>query len=276
MKNLTRVKDLIKNKAKAKKINPQILLRIYMMERVLERIALSKYKNKFILKGGMLIGALVGLSLRTTIDIDATIKAFPVTKANILTIFEHLLSINIDDGIEMKLLNIKEIREEDKYAGFRLSLLAVMESARIPIKFDISVGDKITPKEIKYSFKLILEDRSIDILAYNIETVLAEKFETIISRGSSNTRLRDFYDIYILLKTQKEKINPKLLKKAIKSTMDYRGTTPLLTKKDIILDEIFSDKALHESWILYQKKYKYPMNVSWEEIKDSVLSLKNY
>lgn len=200
MKNLRQLKDLIKNMSRENNINAQILLRNYMLERLLERISLSDFGDKFILKGGMLIAALVGIDMRSTVDMDATIKSYPVTKESIEDAFDNILSVSIDDGVSMEFKGIEDIRTEDEYNGFRVSLEARMENARIPLKVDITIGDKITPKEVIYTFKLLLEDRSIDILAYNIETVIAEKLETIISRGIANTRMRDFYDIYILLK----------------------------------------------------------------------------
>lgn len=159
----------------------------------------------------MLVAALVGVDMRSTLDMDGTIKAYPVTKESVENAFNSILSIKIDDGVDMKIKSIGEIRDKDEYNGFRVLLDATMENARIPIKVDITIGDEITPKEVVYTFDLLLENRSINILAYNIETVIAEELETIITRGTANTRMRDFYDIYILLKVQGRNIDKETL-----------------------------------------------------------------
>ena len=271
MKNLRQLKDLIKNMAKENNINAQILLRNYMLERLLERISLSEFKDKFILKGGMLVAALVGVDMRATIDMDATIKLYPVTKESIEDAFNSILSVEIDDGIDMKIKNIKEIRAESEYQGFRASIDAMMENARIPIKVDITTGDEITPKEVIYTFDLMLENRSIDILAYNIETVIAEKLETIISRATANTRMRDFYDIYILVKLQGHNINNEILEEAIIATTKHRGSIDLLSDSKQILEEIFSSDVLSSHWTRYRKEYSYADDISWHEVKEAVL-----
>lgn len=273
MKNLRQIKDLIKNMAKENSINAQILLRNYMLERLLERISLSEYKDKFILKGGMLVAALVGVDMRSTVDMDATIKSYPVTKESIENAFNSILSVNIGDGVDMNIKSIEEIRAEDEYKGFRVSIDAMMENARIPIKVDITIGDEITPKEVVYTFDLLLEDKSIDILAYNIETVIAEKLETIISRGTANTRMRDFYDIYILLKVQGHNIDSETLVEAIAATTKRRGSTEVLADGEKILEEVFLNDILFNHWKRYQRNYSYVEYISWDEIKEAVLSI---
>lgn len=275
MKNLRQLKDLIKNMAKENNINAQILLRNYMLERLLERIFLSEFKDKFILKGGMLVAALVGVDMRSTVDMDATIKSYPATKKSIENVFNSILSVKIDDGVNMKIKSIEEIRTEDEYGGFRVSIDAIMGNARIPIKMDITIDDEITPKEVVYIFDLLLEDRSIDILAYNIETVIAEKLETIILRGTANTRMRDYYDIYILLKVQGDNIDKETLAKAIIATSKRRGSIDVLSDGNQILEEVFSNDVLFNHWRRYQKKYSYASNISWDEIKEAVFSIWN-
>jgi predicted nucleotidyltransferase component of viral defense system len=276
MRNLRQLKDLIKNMAKEKDINSQILLRNYMLERLLERISLSEFKNKFILKGGMLVAAIVGVDMRATVDMDATIKSYPVTLDSIQDILDSILSVPIDDGVDMKLINIKEIRAEDEYAGFRLSMEALMDGARIPLKVDITTGDEITPKEVVYKFDLLLEDRSIEILAYNIETVIAEKFETVIARGIANTRMRDFYDIYILLKVQGHNIDKDILSKATIATAEKRGSKSILLDGELVLKEVFESEILGNEWIRYQKQYSYSADISWGEVKEAVLEIWSY
>jgi len=276
MRNLRQLKDLIKNMAKEKDINSQILLRNYMLERLLERISLSEFKNKFILKGGMLVAAIVGVDMRATVDMDATIKSYPVTLDSIQDILDSILSVPIDDGVDMKLINIKEIRAEDEYAGFRVSMEALMDGARIPLKVDITTGDEITPKEVVYKFDLLLEDRSIEILAYNIETVIAEKFETVIARGIANTRMRDFYDIYILLKVQGHNIDKDILSKATIATAEKRGSKSILLDGELVLKEVFESEILGNEWIRYQKQYSYSADISWKEVKEAVLVIWSY
>ncbi|MDD2285725.1 MAG: nucleotidyl transferase AbiEii/AbiGii toxin family protein [Paludibacter sp.] len=174
---------MIRNKAKKNKINAQILLRNYMLERLLERISLSKYKWNFILKGGMLVAAMVGLDVRSTIDMDATIKGYQLSEKNLRDMFDEILRTQVNDDISITLTGISQIHEESEYECFRIGLSAQVENTNIPLKVDITTGDVITPREVQYRFSLLLENRSIDILAYNLETVLAEKMETIISRG---------------------------------------------------------------------------------------------
>lgn len=273
MKNSRQIKDLINNMGKEKNINAQILLRNYMLERLLERISLSEFKDKFILKGGMLVAAIVGVDMRSTIDMDATIKSYPITIESIKSIFDAILSVPIDDGVKIIIKKIENIRDEDDYNGFRVSLEAMMDCARIPLKVDITTGDKITPREVAYTFDLLLEDRSINILAYNIETVLAEKLETIVARGIANTRMRDFYDIYILLKLQGHNIDKVLLSTAVIATSEKRGSINVLSDGYLILEEVFSSDILHNHWIRYQKKYSYAKDISWNDIKDYVFKL---
>ncbi len=183
-----------------KKICPdaQLLMRNYMMERFLERISLSEYRDKFILKGDMLVAAMVGLDARSTMDLDATVKGANVNVEDIENLISAIVSVPLDDGVKFQLKSISEIMDEAEYPGIRVNMTTTFDGVVTPLKIDISTGDAITPREIRYSFKLMLEDRSIDIWAYNLETVLAEKLETIITRTTTNTRMRDFYDIYIL------------------------------------------------------------------------------
>lgn len=267
MKNLRQLKDLIRNMAKEKNIDAQVLLRNYMLERLLERISISEYKDKFVLKGGMLVAALVGVDMRSTIDMDTTIRSYPVTKESIRNAFDSILMINLDDNVRMTIKSIEEIRAEDEYDGFRVSIEALLENAKIPIKVDITTGDEITPKEVVYTFNLLLENRSIDVVAYNIETTLSEKFETILSRGTANTRMRDFYDIYILLKVQGHNVDSEVLAEAIDATFRHRGSINELSDGKQILKEVFSSDVLFERWTRYQKKYSYAEGVSWGEIK---------
>ena len=268
-----RMKALIRNIAKEKNINSGIVLRNYMLERLLERISKSKYKDNFVLKGGMLVASIVGIDSRATIDLDATLRHFPLSKEKLEKAFEDILKIEIDDGITIKLLNIVEIREDAEYHGFRLSLVGMVDESKIPLKVDITTGDKITPGAIKYSFKLLLEDRNIEVLAYNLETVLAEKVESIISRGVANTRMRDFYDIYILTKLQGENINSSLFKKALAATSKNRGSENQISNAENILIDISESEKLKNLWKNYITKNPYAQEINWTSAFNAVNKL---
>ena len=269
------LKDLIRNLSKKKSADAQILMRNYMMERFLERISLSEYKDKFILKGGMLVAAMVGLDARATMDLDATIKGADVSLTDVETIISNIIAIPIDDGVSFCIKRISEIMEEADYPGVRVSMETKFDGVITPLKIDISTGDVITPREIKYKFNLMLEDRTIEVWAYNLETVLAEKLETVISRNVTNTRMRDFYDIYILQKLHGEQLKKQVLWDALVATAQKRGTLDLIEAEDIreIFDEIESSPVMETLWKTYQKNYSYATNVSWHTIMEFIRDL---
>jgi predicted nucleotidyltransferase component of viral defense system len=246
VKTSTQLKALIRNFSEKKSITPEIILRNFMMERLLERISVSKYKNNFILKGGMLISAMVGIDTRATMDIDTVLKKRKLSEADIKAVIKEILTISIEDNVKLTFKNIEEIREEADYPGYRASIEAVLDKTKQTIKIDISTGDFVTPKEIKYNFQLMFEDRSIPILAYNVETVLAEKLETILSRGITNTRMRDFYDIYVLTKTHS--FDKKVFKSALEKTSDNRNTAPQVAEADRIIEVIETSSLMADLW----------------------------
>ena len=267
------LKGIIKNMADKTGIKANALLQNYMLERLLERISVSEYKWKFILKGGMLISAIVGLDSRTTMDMDVTIKGVDFSKENLLSIFERILKVPIPDGVKFILRGIEEIREESEYGGYRISIEIAYETVVVPLKIDISTGDIITPKEVLYSFDLLFEDRKIEILAYNLETVLAEKFETIISRGILNTRARDFYDIYILTTLQEKNINKDDFKNALTSTATKRETLEKINDSLSIIEEIKEDKTIQGIWKAYTKRFVYANDIAFEESIAALIKL---
>ena len=228
IKTARQLKDLIRNLSREKSADAQLLMRNYMMERFLERISLSEYRDKFILKGGMLVAAMVGLDARSTMDLDATVKGANVNVEDIENLISAIVSVPIDDGAKFQLKSISEIMDEAEYPGIRVSMTTTFDGVVTPLKIDISTGDAITPREVRYSFKLMLEDRSIDIWAYNLETVLAEKLETIITRTTTNTRMRDFYDLHILSQLHGQSIVPADLRAALIATARKRGTEKYL------------------------------------------------
>lgn len=273
MKSSRQVKDLIRNLSKERGVNAQLLLRNYLFERLLERIAHSDFSQHFVLKGGVLIASIIGVDLRSTMDMDATIQGYPLNQDAIEKAFLGILAIPIEDGVIFSLGKVLPIRDEAEYAGFRLSIQAQMDQVRLPLKVDLTTGDQITPKEIRYSYQLLLEERQIDILAYPLETVLAEKLETLVSRGVANTRLRDFYDVYALLATQNESLKEDLMQKALLSTANQRGSVGLLAEGDTILAEIFQSQYMEQLWNRYQLQYSYAANITWQAIQKAVLQL---
>lgn len=271
MKTSTQLKALIRNLSKQSNVETEILLRNFMLERFLERIAGSDYRHNFILKGGMLIAAMVGIDTRTTMDMDATIKGQTLTASEIAVIIKKILQTKIDDGAEFSLLGIEEIREEADYPGYRVSIGAVFDKTRQTLKIDITTGDFVTPREIEYNFKLMFEDRSISIMAYNLETVLAEKFETIITRGVTNTRMRDFYDIYILTTTQK--FDTDTFRAALGKTVEKRHTAEQMSGIIEAIAMIMENAIMVNLWERYQKKYFYAADISWDMAIGAVKSL---
>ena len=265
------LKDLIRNLSKEVGIEAHVLIRKYMMERFLERVSSSKYNGSFILKGGMLVAAFVGVEARATMDIDTTIKGIPVTIVDMERTITEISNIDLDDNVKFRIKKVSEIMDEAEYSGIRFSMDAVLDGAVIPLKIDISTGDVITPREIAYSYKLMFEDRTIPIMTYPIETVLAEKLETVISRSVTNTRMRDFYDIHILLKSQN--INADILALALERTAKKRGNFNLLDNAESVLKIVKSDEDMKRLWNIYQKKFKYAGEYTWDEVIHSVREL---
>lgn len=273
IKTARQLKDLIRNLSRKKSADAQLLMRNYMMERFLERISLSEYRDKFILKGGMLVAAMVGLDARSTMDLDATVKGANVNVEDIENLISAIVSVPLDDGVKFQLKSISEIMDEAEYPGIRVNMTTTFDGVVTPLKIDISTGDAITPREIRYSFKLMLEDRSIDIWAYNLETVLAEKLETIITRTTTNTRMRDFYDLHILSQLHGQSIVPADLRAALIATARKRGTEKYLADTPAAFDEVEADPNMEKLWRAYQKKFSYAADLSWHTVMESIRSL---
>lgn len=273
VKTSRQLKTLVRNLTKGDSIQAQIIMRNYVMERFLERISLSKYRNNFILKGGMLVSAMVGLDTRSTMDIDTTIKNMPLSVENARGMIEEIIAIPIDDGMTFFIKSVGEIMDEAEYSGVRANLEAALETMRTPLKVDISTGDIITPREVLYTFKLMFEERTISILAYNLETVLAEKMETVITRGIANTRLRDYYDLYILQNEYTYVINMEQFKAAFLATSEKRNSVQLIADGNRILKEIENSEVMQGLWKSYQKKFSYAEDISWKMVMDSIKKL---
>lgn len=272
IKNATQLKAKIKNFAKEKNIDSRTVLQEYVLERFIDRISKSKYKNDFILKGGMLISSMVGVDLRSTLDIDTTIKGFEFTLDKLNEVLNEIIETDIDDMFNFKILMNKKIMEETEYHGYRITLEANFDTISQKFKIDISTGDIITPNEVKYNIKKMLSDDKIEILAYNIETILSEKIHSIIQKGEDNTRARDYYDIYILEKTKKEEINNNILKEAIINKFEERKNSNLVSNIYLKVLDLEKNIKLKELWNEYRNKFTYAKDIKFE---DTIKSLKN-
>lgn len=270
IKTSRQLKDKIRKLAKEKSADAQILMRTYMMERLLERISISEYKKNFILKGGLLIASLVGLDFRSTMDVDTTVKGFDVNLTSVEQMIQNLIDVPLEDGVLFQIKNIDSIMEEAEYPCIRVSMQALFDGTITPLKIDISTGDVITPDAIQYSYKLMFEDRYIQLLSYNLETVLAEKLETIVRRHLTNTRMRDFYDVYILKKLYESEISKPLLQDALEATVQIRGSTELLKHAEPSLKEIENSDDMRKLWLSYQSHYEYAQNISWDAVMEAV------
>ena len=264
------LKAFIKKKAAEKNISAQLVMQNYMLERLLERISLSKYKNNFILKGGFLISAIVGLDTRATMDLDTTVKGFTLTHESIRKIFEEISTVEIADDVKFELAGISYIREGDDYPGIRVALKANYPPISVPLTVDVTTGDVITPAEIEYTFPLLFDDRTISIFAYNLETVLAEKIETVLSRSIANTRPRDFYDIHILYTLRGVECDAKMMLQALERTADKRGSRKVLEVYPDIIAEIRESKKLQGFWEKYKRDFDYAKGISFDDVCDTI------
>ena len=265
------LKAFIKKKAEENRISAQLVMQNYMMERLLERISLSKYKQNFILKGGFLIAAIVGLDSRATMDMDATIKGFPLTHESIRSIFDEICAVAVEDDVSFTVTQTTDIRERDDYPGLRVHMTANYPPLAVALKFDVTAGDKITPSEVEYSFKLLFDDRSISILAYNLETILAEKLETVLSRNIANTRSRDFYDIHILYALRGAECDMTVLRQALKKTALKRGSLSTIGGYREIVKRIIENPQMLNFWTAYQEEFDYAKDISFSATCESVL-----
>lgn len=267
MSNAMSLKARIRNIAKQKSIPAQVILQNYMFERLLVRLSASSYREKFVLKGGMLVAAIVGLDNRATMDMDTTLKNLPLTPEAIRSVLNDICAISFDDGVTFEVGTISPIREDDIYGGYRVMLNARFDTLLTPLSIDISTGDAITPHAVRYSFAEIFDDnRSYEVWAYNVETVLAEKVETILRRGVFNTRPRDFYDAYILSTTQE--FDRAVFADALRATADHRGTAKQIADVPLIFRNIEESSELRTMWEKYRKQFAYAANIEYSMIMD--------
>ncbi len=270
MRNATSIKDIVKNKARQSGLSAQIVMQCYMLERLLERISLSSYRDKVILKGGLLIASMVGIDSRATKDMDAAIRDFPLEEGSVRKMLEEIFQTDVEDGIRFSLKSLRTIREEDDYEGFRASVLSEIQTTRIPLQIDLTTGDVITPAAVEYGFPLTFENRVLKIFAYNLETVLAEKLEAILSRGEGNTRLRDFYDVYVLANLDKQSPDYIILRNAFQKTSAKRESLQLIPEAQEILLSLRESKEMNKRWVNYQKKFVYADGIPFGDVCSSI------
>ena len=275
MINIESIKGKIRSLAEKKNLKSQEFLQIYFFERFLERLSKSKYKNNFIIKGGFLISSLIGIENRTTMDMDSTVKGIALKEERIKEIVEEIINIDVDDGIKFEIKDISYIREEDEYENFRISLIANVGKTKNPMKLDLTTGDAITPREIEYTYPFIFSKENIKIMAYPLETILAEKYETIIRRNITTTRMRDFYDLYTLYKLKKDEIKYEILKEAIERTSKKRGSQEIIKDSEEIIEDIKNDSYLRSLWDVYLSENKYIGDLKFDKVVGVVRIISN-
>ncbi len=272
IKTSRQLKDKVRNMARGDSAKAQLLIRNYGMERFLERVSLSEHRDNFILKGGMLVSAMVGLENRATMDIDTSIRNMPLDTIAAKAMVEEIIAVPVDDNIRFEINDFGTIMDDAEYSGVRISLNAFLDATRIPLKIDISTGDAITPAAVNYQYKLMFEERYITLWVYNLETVLAEKIETVLSRSVLNTRLRDFYDLYVLQDTGLE-IDKATLAAALTATARKRGSEQALALYERTLDEIRISPLMREQWERYQGKNNYAAGIVWDDVISDIRAL---
>jgi predicted nucleotidyltransferase component of viral defense system len=260
------IKAWIKNMAKAKNVPANVILQNYMMERFLERMAASRYRNNFILKGGFLIASMIGIDLRSTMDMDATIQGLPVSEDTVRKIIIEIGNLDVNDNVTFKLSSIRPIHAVGTYEDFRVALQASLLGLRVNLKIDITTGDSIFPREIIYTFPLMFEDRSIDIKAYAINNILSEKIESILARNITNTRARDYYDVYTLVEVRKVAINKKEFKLVLEAKAKERGTLIYVEQYKKYLSDIKTSQDLAKIWQVYTQQYGYAAGIQFQDI----------
>lgn len=270
------IKGRIKSVAKQNNADARTLMRIYMMERFLERLAQSEYRDNFIIKGGILVTAMIGVAHRSTMDIDTSMKNLNLSAEDALRVVNQVKDIDLDDGVSFEVKDVSNIMDEMEYPGIRVTMNANVGRLITPLKIDISTGDVITPRAIEFNYNLLLEDRSISLWSYNLETILAEKLQTVLARGILNTRMRDFYDIRMLLDTYEDKVNKAVLKDAFAATCKKRGTDHLQEQAEEIIKIIEADEQLQVLWRAYQKKYSYAAEIDYASVISGVRKLMNW
>ncbi len=271
IKNRDSLKAKASNLSKKTNIPNKYLIQSFMFEALLKRISISMYKDKFIIKGGLLLSSIFGVNLRSTMDLDTTVKGLPLNRETITKVINEIISIDLEDNINMEIENIKDIREEELYSGFEVNLKAEFDSLKTNLMIDITTGDVITYKEVKFKYSTLFDNETINIMTYNYETIIAEKFESIISRNIDNTRMKDYYDLYMFVNLKWNYINKETLRKAIINTSKNRQTLDYIDNASKYIELISNDSRLKALWNSYQSNYNYAKEI---EFVDTINAIK--
>lgn len=270
IKNASSLKDKAKNIAKENNISIQEVMQNYMFERILERLSKSEYKKNFIIKGGLLLSSMMGINLRTTMDIDTNVTGINFEKDEILKIFQEILNIDVNDNVTFSINKVEEIKQDEYYGGFKFKIIASFENIKVQFHIDVSTGDVITPKAIEYKYKKLFDDSYIDIYSYNQETIIAEKFQTIIERKIANSRMKDYYDLYFFVNFKWNNINKVILREAIIKTFVARNTINELKTSNETIKQLVENSFLNRLWNDYSKNHSYAKNVTFMECINSI------
>lgn len=272
MINKNSLQNRINNLSKQTGVHQNILLKAFFFDAFLKRLSISKYKDNFIFKGGFLLSTNLGISLRSTMDIDFLLSKIKLNRENIVSTMMEILSINVDDGISFAFQSIEEIRQEDEYGGYNIILLGKLENIKETVSVDIATGDPITPNAVSYKYKCLFNDETLNFKAYNFETIISEKLQTILNRGVTNSRSKDFYDLFIIFKLRWDNLDLSILKEAFMKTCNYRKT--FFTKQEAIqiISNIKNDLQIESRWNSYCKKNKFASDVEFKETISAILA----
>lgn len=268
--NRDSLKAKASNLSKKTNIPNKYLIQNFMFEALLKRISKSKYKDKFIIKGGFLLSSIFGVNLRSTMDLDTTIKGLPLNRKTITKVINEIISIDLDDNIKLEIENIKDIREEELYSGFEVNLKAEFDGLKTNLMIDITTGDVITYKEVEFKYSTLFDSETINIMTYNYETIIAEKFESIISRNIDNTRMKDYYDLYMFVHLKWNDINKETLRKAIINTSKARGSLDYIDNANKYIELISDDFRLKALWNSYQNNYEYAKDIEFTDTLNAI------
>lgn len=272
-KNAMQLKARVNTRAKEAGIPAQQMMQNYLYERLLERLSMTPWRDRVVVKGGMLIASMVGVNLRTTMDLDTTVRDLELTHESAEAAFREIIATRADDDWKFEFVRTEDIRETDDYPGIRVHLLARYAPLEVPLKVDVTTGDRITPGAVNYEYPLLFDDRSIHLMAYPLETVLAEKLETVVSRGVGNTRPRDFYDIHMLWKLRSTECDPNTLLEALRATSAERGSTTVMDSWYTTLSAVASSRVMQGPWEKYVKMNSYAANITLEETCETAKSI---
>ena len=270
IKNRDSLKAKASNLSKKTNIPNKYLIQNFMFEALLKRISKSKYKNKFVIKGGLLLSSVFGVNLRSTMDLDTTIKGLPLDRDTITKVINEIISIDVEDNVRLEIENMKDIREEELYSGFEVNLKAEFDGLKTNLMIDITTGDIITYKEVEFKYSTLFDNETINIMTYNYETIIAEKFESIISRNIDNTRMKDYYDLYMFVNLKWNDINKETLRKAIINTSKARETLDYIENANKYIELISDDSRLNLLWNSYQNNYEYAKDIEFEDTINAI------